>query len=122
MDVLLIVLKFIVSISILNVWLFRFKKPTPWRGGDAKNLLDEFDAYGLSNGVAYAVGIIKVGLAILLLSSIYWEQLTWFAAGGIIVTMAGAIAMHVKIHDPIKKSLPAFIFLTLCVIIVFLTH
>ncbi len=119
MEYVIIFLKCVVSLSILNVWLLRFNKSTPWRGGDAKSLVDEFHAYGLSTGFAYAIGTIKVGLALLLLVSIFLEPLTMYAAGGILFTMAGAIAMHLKIKDPIKKSMPAFIFLTLSAIILF---
>jgi hypothetical protein len=31
--------------------------------------------------------------------------------------MAGAVAMHVKVGDPVKKTLPAFGVLLLCVVI-----
>jgi hypothetical protein len=93
------------------VWLVRFRKPTPWRGGNAKNLLEEFHTYGLSTTFAYAVGTIKVALALLLLLSIYWNSVTIYAAGGILLTMAGAIVMHLKVRDPLLKSLPAIIFL-----------
>jgi hypothetical protein len=30
-----------------NVWVLRFGKETHWRGGTAKNLKEEFEAYGL---------------------------------------------------------------------------
>ena len=117
MDYIIILLKCIISFSILNVWLLRFNKATPWRGGNSNTLLEEFHSYGLSTTVAYVIGALKIGLALLLLASIFWEELTVYAASGILLTMAGAIAMHIKIKDPLKKSLPAFIFLVLSAII-----
>jgi len=117
MQYVIIALKLVVALSILNVWLFRFNKATPWRGGDSRTLLDEFHAYGLSTTVAYLVGALKVGLALLLLTSIYFQPLTVYAAGGIAFTMAGAIFMHVRINDPLKKSFPAFTFLILSAVI-----
>jgi hypothetical protein len=119
MEYLIIILKCVVSLSILNVWLLRFNKSTPWRGGEANSLLEEFHAYGLSTSFAYTVGVIKVGLALLLIVSIFWEPATLYAAGGIILTMTGAIIMHLKVMDPLKKSLPAFIFLLISVFIFF---
>ena len=32
---------------ILNVWILRFNKETEFRGGDAKNMLEEFQTYGI---------------------------------------------------------------------------
>jgi len=39
---------------------------------------------------------------------------------GIAVLMLGAIAMHVKIGDPLIKSMPAFIFMALSLVIVWI--
>jgi hypothetical protein len=35
------------------------------------------------------------------------------------VLMFGAVAMHMKVRDPIKKSLPALLVLLLCLIVYF---
>ena len=42
MEYLEIVIKLAISLSVLNVWLLRANKPTPWRGADAGSLKDEF--------------------------------------------------------------------------------
>lgn len=55
------------ALWILNVWFNRFDKDTGYRGGDAKNMKEEFEAYGLSETTMYAVGAAKVSLAGLLL-------------------------------------------------------
>jgi len=113
MDILVIVLKLIVGLSILNVWLVRSKKSTEWRGGDANNIAEEFKNYGLPAWFMYAVGTAKVGLALLLIASIFYPQVEAIAAFGIAFLMLGAVSMHLKISDPLKKSLPAFTFLVL---------
>jgi len=113
MEYLMIALKLIVGLSILNVWLVRSKKPTPWRGGDANTIAEEFTSYGLPIWFMWLVGVVKVGLALLLLASIYYPQTEAVAAYGIAILMVGAVLMHIKIGDPLKKSLPAFTFLVL---------
>jgi uncharacterized membrane protein HdeD (DUF308 family) len=120
MEILVIVFKVIVGLSILNVWLVRSKKSTEWRGGDAKNITEEFQVYGLPKWMVLIVGSLKVALAVLLLASIYYPQFTAIAAYGIAFLMAGAVLMHFKIGDPMKKSFPAFSFLVLSLAIVFL--
>ena len=36
------------ALWILNVWFNRFNKDTGYRGGDATNMREEFEEYGLS--------------------------------------------------------------------------
>lgn len=117
MEILIIALKLIVGLSILNVWLLRSKKATAWRGGDANTIAEEFKNYGLPVWFMYTVGTAKVGLAILLIASIYYSMVEAVASFGIAFLMLGAISMHIKISDPLKKSLPAFTFLVLSLVI-----
>ena len=114
---LLIAIKVFIFISIINVWFFRFSKPTPWRGKNAGSMKDEFEAYGLSSTMMYMVGILKVICAIGLLASIWVPELTTPSAVGMAVLMLGAIGMHIKVKDPLKKSFPAFSFLILSLVI-----
>lgn len=120
MEYLIIALKLIVGLSILNVWLVRSKKHTPWRGGEAANIEEEFKAYGLPVWFMWAVGSIKIVLALLLLVSILYSQVETIAAYGIAFLMLGAVSMHIKIGDPLKKSFPAFTFLILSLVIALL--
>jgi hypothetical protein len=113
MEYVIIALKLIVGLSILNVWLIRGTKSTQWRGGDASNIREEFKAYGLPIWFMYTIGTLKVGLAIALLSSIFYPGVEMIASYGIAFLMLGAVTMHIKIGDPFKKSLPAFTFLVL---------
>lgn len=115
-----IALKLIVGLSILNVWLLRAGKSTPWRGGDANNIAEEFKVYGLPKWFMYIIGGLKSLLAVLLLASITFPQVELISALGIAFLMTGAVSMHFKIGDPLKKSLPAFTFLILSLTIAFI--
>ncbi|SFR48250.1 DoxX-like family protein [Robiginitalea myxolifaciens] len=119
MEYVLTGIKVFIFLSIINVWFFRFNKATTWRGGSAKSMKEEFEVYGLSETLMYLVGALKVISAILILASIWFPSLTIPAAGTMAVLMAGAISMHVKVQDPIKRSFPAFSFLVLSVVLIF---
>ena len=118
LDYLSILLKLIIFFSLMNVWFVRFSKPTPYRGGNARSMKEEFDVYGISPAGMYAVGAIKVLLAMLLIFSIWQDFYSIPAAGGMGIMMLGAIAMHIKVDDPGIRSFPAVLFLLMCVVIV----
>ncbi|MBT2162805.1 DoxX family protein [Zobellia barbeyronii] len=119
MNYLLIALQVIVALSILNVWLVQNKKPTQWRGGNATTIIEEFKVYGLPVWMCFVVGTLKILFAIGLLAAIWYPSFREPSALGLAALLLGSIAMHLKIKDPIKKSLPAFIFLTMCLYIAF---
>lgn len=120
MEYLVIALKLVVAISLLNVWLLQYNKPTRWRGGDAKTILEEFAVYGLPKWFCYVVGFLKVTLAIGLILSIWFPVYGDYMALGLAVLLLGSVVMHLKIGDPLMKSFPAFLFLVFCVAIYFL--
>tara|TARA_B100000795_G_scaffold172319_1_gene129955 strand:- start:963 stop:1325 length:363 start_codon:yes stop_codon:yes gene_type:complete len=120
MEQIIIALKIIVSLSLLNVWLVNYNKPSRWRGGSAKTILQEFKTYGLSSWFCYVIGSLKVGFSLMLLSSIWFPILENIAAGALIIMLSGSIAMHIKIKDALMKSLPAFLFLVFCLVIIYL--
>ena len=107
MDILATVLQVIVALGLLNVWILRFNSKTPYRGGNANSMAEEFAAYGLPVAVMYVVGALKIGSAIALIVGIWFANWAQPAAAVITVLMLAAIAMHIKIGDPLKKSLPA---------------
>ena len=121
MEYVIIIIKVFIFLSIVNVWFLRFNRQTPWRGGQAASMKEEFKTYGLSETVMYTVGGLKVIAAALLLISIWVPSLTLPAAGTMAVLMAGAISMHLKVKDPLQKSFPAFTFLVLSVILILYT-
>jgi hypothetical protein len=114
-----ILLKLIVAISLLNVWLLQKDKPTRWRGGSAQNIKEEFKVYGLPLWMCYLVGSLKVGLALVLIVSIWVPELSRPAALGLAILLTGSVLMHFKISDPLYKSFPAFLFLCMCLAIAF---
>lgn len=119
MDYVNIVLQLIVAISILNVWLIQYNKPTQWRGGNASNIMEEFAVYGLPSWSCYLVGTLKVLAAIGLILAIWFPILLKPSATVLGVLLMGSVMMHVKIKDPIKKSIPALLFLAICIYLVF---
>lgn len=112
------VLQIIVALGLLNVWLLRYSKQTLYRGQSAKNLKEEFATYGLPEWFHYVIGFLKVGSALALILGLWHPQLALAAAVLITALMLGALAMHFKVHDPIKKYVPAAIMLILSVTII----
>jgi hypothetical protein len=108
----------IIGCGLLNVWLLRFDKPTAYRGGKAVNMPGEFAVYGLPAWSCYLVGFLKVASAVALLAGLLYPMLILPAAGVVAVLMLGAVAMHVKVRDPFKKSVPALALLVLCVTVI----
>ena len=118
MDSLQILLQIIIALGILNVWLIRAGSPTSFRGGDAKSLREEFHAYGLSDLGFTVVGIAKVACAVGLVIGIWVPSLVLPSAVALGLLMIGALAMHIRVRDPFKKSLPAACVLALCALVI----
>ena len=116
MDTVGVIAQVIVGLGILNVWVLRFNRSTGYRAGDAKNMREEFAVYGLPFWFMCMVGVLKVSFAIMLLAGVWVEPLVLPAAIGMAVLMAGAVSMHIKVKDPVKKMLPAVLVLTLCIV------
>lgn len=117
MDTIKIIIQIVIAVSIFNVWLVRYNKATRWRGGSAKSLKEEFQLYGLSDAIMTVIGLAKLLLAALLIAGIWLPFFVRPAAAGVALLMAGAVAMHMRVHDPLIKSLPAFTFLVLALIV-----
>ena len=113
MDTVVLVIQVIIALGIYNVWLLRFGKETEWRGGPAKDLKEEFEVYGLPSWFMGIVGFLKLLFATLLIVGIWYQPVVRPASIGMAVLMLGAISMHVKVKDPMKRSLPAFTMLVL---------
>ena len=118
MKSLAIVSQIVIALGLLNVWLLRAGKPTGWRGGNATNMREEFEVYGLPRWFMSVIGFLKVSFAILLIAGVWLPALAKPAAIGTAVLMAGAVAMHVKVKDPAKRFLPALVLLVLSIVVV----
>lgn len=119
-DYIRIALQLIVGLGILNVWLLRSGKATSYRGGDAKNLREEFATYGLPFWFMCVIGVLKVGLALALLAAIWISSLAQPAAIGLGLLMLGAFVMHLKVKDPFNKGLPSIAVCAMCAAIALL--
>ena len=117
MEIIVTFCQIIIALGIFNVWIFRYGKETNWRGGEAKNMKEEFAAYGLPGGVMIFIGAAKISLALCLIIGIWIPLLVKPAAAIMVLLMLGAVSMHVKVKDPLQKSLPAFTMLVLSLIV-----
>lgn len=108
-----------VALGIFNVWLIRFGRSSKWRGGAAENMRSEFKVYGLPNWFMLLVGMTKVFLACCLVVGFWFPGITRPAAMALAALMLGAVAMHIKVGDPIMKSLPAIIMFAMSLFVAF---
>ena len=115
----LYILNVLIALTIFNVWLLRYNKKTPFRGGDASNLMQEFKVYGLPKWMFYLTGIVKLLLSIALIVGIWFEEINLLASIFLSLIMLAAIIMHIKVNDPIKKSVPALTILFFLLTILF---
>ena len=118
MRTILAICQIVAALGLLNVWLLRSSRATPYRGGEARSMREEFQAYGLPSWFTYVIGALKIGVAVSLMAGVWIPALVLPAALLLCILMLGALAMHVKVHDPLKKSLPALGMLALAVVIV----
>jgi len=117
-EVLIPLLQLIIAIVIIAVWLVRPKLETSYRAGNATNIFEEFEVYGLPNWSVYLVGGIKLGLAMLLIAGIWYSPVVQYAALGMGILMAGAIICHLKTRgDPLSRATPASLMLVMCILV-----
>lgn len=121
MDILQILLQIIVALGIFNVWILRYNKSTSYRGGNAKNMKDEFAVYGLPTWSINVIGFLKIIVASTLIIGIWIPFMVTPAAILIAGLMIGATSMHLKIHDRFIKTAPALIMLLLSAILAIIT-
>lgn len=117
MELFKLICQLAIGIGILNVWLVRFNVQTRYRGGSATNMKDEFSIYGLPEKLVWVTGTIKIGTAIALLAGIAFPSLITPAATVLAVFMLSAVLFHVKVKDPLFKSIPATTVLLLTLVL-----
>lgn len=109
----MVILQVICALGLINVWILRNQKSTKYRGGDSKNLKEEFQAYGLPIWSYYLVGFLKISSACLLIVGIWMPILVLPIASLIFILMLGALTMHIKVRDSLVKAVPATLMLIL---------
>lgn len=115
-------LQIVIAVTLLNVWLVRFHKATKYRGASAHNMKEEFAAYGLPAWFMYVVGFLKVSIAVVMIITLIKPTLMTIlgvpALWVLAVLMIGAIVMHVKLKDPLQKTLPALVVLLMALTVI----
>ena len=114
------VLQVIIGAGLLNVWLLRRQRATAYRGGAARSLREEFAEYGLPPFMFPLVGTLKVLAGIVLIAGLWVPLPVTLAAVVVALLMIGALAMHLKVKDSPRKSVPAATVLALCVALLIL--
>ena len=117
MGPLIIAFQVVAALGLVNVWLVRANRSTGYRGADATNMREEFAAYGLPAWMVVFIGVLKMGVALALIAGIFYHVLVLPAALLLCMLMLGALAMHFRIGDPLRKSAPAAGMLALAIAI-----
>ena len=101
----------VIALGLINVWVVRSGRATAYRGGGAQTMKEEFAAYGLPSWAVYIVGTLKLSIALVLLARVVAPSMGQLLPTGalllLVVLMLGALSMHMKVKDPLRKSLPA---------------
>ena len=108
----------VVATAVLSAWTWRLNIPTIYRGGDAINMIEEFQAYGLNQTTMVVVGIFKVTCAIILLIGLKVRRFVTPAAFIMGIFMIAAVYFHISISDPLVPTLPSAIMLLSCATII----
>jgi uncharacterized membrane protein YphA (DoxX/SURF4 family) len=120
MKAVLNILLIVVSVTVITAWTYNINLDTTFRGGDATNMIEEFEAYGLNQTTMVVVGIFKVSCAIMLLFGLKYRKLILPAAGVMALFMIAAVYFHFSISDPIIPTAPSLLMLASCLSIIYL--
>lgn len=112
-----IALQLLIAAGIVNVWILRSGKATAFRPDGAKSLREEFSHYGYPDWVRIGVGTAKLTLAALLVVGIWFPPLAAGAGVAMALLMLVAVVSHVRVGDPLMKSVPALTMLLLSVLV-----
>ena len=108
-----------IALAMFDVWLLRYNRPQRARGGDAQTMAEEFRVYGLPDWFRNVVRVLKLTAGTLMVVGIWSAQAALVAGVLLVVLMGGAIAMHIKVRDPLLKSIPATTFFVLSALVAF---
>ena len=120
LKVIYICVSLFVSILVTNVWLFRFDKETPYRGGNASNMTEEFAVYGLDTNMLYLIGALKILASVGLIIGLFKTRISVYSSLLMAILMTGAIYFHFKISDPAIKYFPSVLML-FCSVLIYLS-
>jgi hypothetical protein len=96
----------VVAVSVLIVWVFRYH-----------NVIAEFEQFGFSDVFRNFVGASKIAISTLLLTGIFYADLTPYAAIGMAAFMLAAQLSHFRVKNPFLQRLPSLVFLLMSVFV-----
>mgnify|MGYP001411968697 CR=1 FL=1 len=105
---LLTIFKTILSISIFFVWVVRYK-----------NITEEFKGYNYPYWFRDFTGILMLSFSVMIMKN--ETELIILGCLGIIIQMLGALWTHYMVQNPLRKTIPAFAVLGLCLFIIYFT-
>jgi uncharacterized membrane protein YkgB len=108
------------GIAMYDVWLFRYRTPGIFRGGDSTTMEEEFKVYGLSDSFRNLVRVLKLSAGTLILAGVWIDWAALIGGAMLVVLMAGAVSMHIKVKDPLYKAIPSFSFLLMSIWVVWI--
>ena len=106
-DVIIEVLKIVVTISILFVWFIRYD-----------NIKMEFKDYGYPDWFRDLIGILKISFTVMLHSNNV--SVMNIGSLGILLLMIGAVYTHFRVKNDFRKYLASLGMLIICTIIIYL--
>ena len=95
-----------VAVSVLIVWVFRYH-----------NVITEFQQFGFSDVFRNFVGASKIAISTLLLTGIWYVDLTPYAAIGMAAFMLAAQLSHLRVQNPFLQRLPSLSFFLMSVFV-----
>ena len=105
-NIILILLQLTLGLSVFYVWIFRFE-----------NVVKEFKLFGLNDLTRNLVGVSKIALSTLIVTSIWYPSLAQIPSIMLGLFMIAAQYFHFKVRNPFIKHLPSLILLILSAII-----
>lgn len=91
------ILQVVVAVSVLYVWVLRYDV-----------VVTEFAHFKLPDALRDVVGVLKIAASLVLLGIAPSAHLEVLAALTITAMMLAALAMHIRVRNPIHKMLPSF--------------
>lgn len=116
---LVVAIQILIALAMFDVWLLRYNRPLRARGGDAQTMVEEFKVYGLPDWMLPLVRVLKLGSGAGMIAGIWYPIAAAIAGVVLIGLMGGAFLMHLKVKDPVLKSVPATFFLLLSCYVVY---
>ena len=100
--------KTILSISIFFVWVVRYK-----------NITEEFKGYNYPYWFRDFTGILMLSFSAMIMKN--ETELIILGCSGFIIQMLGALWTHYMVQNPLRRTVPAFVVLGLCLLILYFT-